>query len=85
MGFEAVQGIPYVRCIGHGGIPVVIEPGATSAPIPSPGVWEESASFAELGQNWHRFGFAVLDFNGEQIEVRYRDDDGTQVRTESIP
>jgi Calcineurin-like phosphoesterase len=85
MGFEAVHRIPFVRCIGHGGIPVAIEPQAASAAIPSPGVWQESGSFEQDGMSWHKFGFAVLDFDGDQVEVRYRDDDGSQPRTERIP
>jgi hypothetical protein len=85
MGFEAVHGIPFVRCIGHGGIPVSLEPQTASAAIPPPGIWQESASFEEGGVSWHRFGFAVLDFDGDQVEVRYRDDDGTQPRSERIP
>jgi Calcineurin-like phosphoesterase len=85
MGFEPTHGIPYVRCIGHGGMPVPVNPQAASAPVPSPGVWEEWGSFEERGASWHKFGFAVFDFSGAQITVRYRDDDGSQPRTESIP
>jgi len=83
MGFEAVQGIPFVRCIGHGGIPVEqLQP--PSAPIPSPGLWQETGTFEENSLNWHKFGFAVLDFDGPQAQIRYRDDDGTETRTESV-
>jgi hypothetical protein len=85
MGFESAHGIPYVRCIGHGGMPVAVEPEAASGSTPAPGVWQESESFEELGASWHKFGFAVLDFSGDQVEVRYRNDDGTQPRTEQIP
>ena len=36
------------------------------------------------GKNWTRFGFAVLDLNGDQLAVRYRDDDGEQTHAETV-
>ncbi|MDQ6775858.1 MAG: metallophosphoesterase [Actinomycetota bacterium] len=82
MGFGEVQGIPFVRCIGHGGIPVLAEP--AGAAIPAPGAWVGSGSFEENGSSWHKFGFAVLDFDGPQVNIRYLDDEGTETRTEEI-
>jgi hypothetical protein len=82
MGFNEVHGIPYARCIGHGGIPVLVE--SAGAAIPSPGLWLESGSFEESGSNWHKFGYAVLDFDGPKIGVGYRDDTGTLTRNEQI-
>jgi hypothetical protein len=82
MGFEEVHGIPFLRCIGHGGIPVPAT--AEDAKIPAPGAWQEFGSFEENDARWNSFGFAVLDFDGPQISVRYRDDEGTQVRAEQI-
>jgi hypothetical protein len=82
MGFEALGDIPFVRCIGHGGIPVLIE--STTAPIQSPGLWQEMGSFAENGSSWHKFGFAVLEFDGPDVHITYHDDDGTQPRSEPI-
>lgn len=32
-----------------------------------------------------RFGFAVVDFNGSQATIRYRDDQGNQVLAEPLP
>jgi hypothetical protein len=82
MGFAESHGIPYVRCIGHGGIPV---PAADPArPIPPPGTWLETGSFEENDSRWNNFGFAVLDFDGPRVSVRYRDDEGTQTRLEQI-
>jgi hypothetical protein len=83
MGFAADQGVEYPRCIGHGGVPVLM-PRAADEPVPAPGLWEERGYLEERGERWARFGFAVLDFNGTRIDVRYRDDTGAQTRTETI-
>src|SRR5262249_38097972 len=68
------------RCIGHGGVPV---PGPAKISLPD-GVWEQAGYVDEGGQRWGRFGFAVLDVVGDEIQVRYRDDTGAVVRTETI-
>jgi hypothetical protein len=59
-------------------------PDETRRAIPPPGLWEESGSFEENALSWHKFGFAVLDLDGSQAQIRYRDDDGTQTRIEQI-
>jgi hypothetical protein len=82
MGFNEVHGIPFVRCIGHGGIPVLAGPPAAS--IPAPGLWESSGSFEENGSSWHQFGFAALDFDGPKLQIRYLDDEGNLKLTEQI-
>ncbi len=83
MGFEPVSGINFVRCIGHGGVPVLMEH-PEGEPIQSPGLWEEREFLERDGDHWQRFGFAVLDMAPDQIEVRYRDELGRQTRTETI-
>ena len=81
MGFaDAEQRIPFVRCIGHGGVPIPVETGA----IPQPGIWLETESYADQGQSWHKFGFAVIDFAGAGGTIRYRDDEGNSTRSEPI-
>jgi hypothetical protein len=82
MGFKDVPGVPFARCIGHGGIPVPA-PDA-SKPLPAPGLWQEDGSFEENDARWSTFGFAVLDFAGAAVTVRYRDDHGVQTRVEQI-
>lgn len=83
MGFTPASGVKFPRCIGHGGVPVLMQHGLDD-PIPPPGAWEER-EFLELdGDHWQRFGFAVLDLAGDRIEVRYRDDLGVQTRAETI-
>jgi Calcineurin-like phosphoesterase len=83
MGFKPVSGVKFARCIGHGGVPVLMEHPA-AAPIPSPGEWEERAFVVQGGDRWQRFGFAVLDMASDRIDVRYRDDLGRQTRAETI-
>lgn len=82
MGFEAAHGIPFLRCIGHGGIPVPAFD--EHAPIPPPGRWQQSGSFEENDARWNNFGFAVLDLDGPRGQIRYLDDQGTQTRLELI-
>jgi hypothetical protein len=83
MGFKPDLGVPFLRCIGHGGVPVLMD---HSGPVPSPGIWEQREFLTADGQNWARFGFAVLDFHGDQVAVRYRNDTGATVPpSEQIP
>jgi hypothetical protein len=76
MGFEADQGVKFPRCIGNGGVPVLVDSGE----IPKPGLWEARDFSDERGDHWARFGFAILDLAGDEIRVRYRNDQGTRWR-----
>jgi hypothetical protein len=83
MGFEEADGVRVPRCIGHGGVPVLM----THTPeekIPQPGLWQECGFSEYRGDHWGRMGFAILDFAGERIEVRYRDEQGSTSREETI-
>ena len=84
MGFQPGQGVPFARCLGRGGVPV-LQPHAPGDPVPVPGAWE-NRSFLEdpAGNHWARLGFAVLDLDGSQMQVRYRDDTGAEIRSEVI-
>ena len=83
MGFEASGGVKIPRCIGHGGVPVLMEHGLND-PYPPPGIWEERDFLEQDGDHWQRFGFAALDLSSDHIDVRYRNDLGDQTRTETI-
>jgi hypothetical protein len=68
MAFEHAK-VPFPRCLGHGGqLLQAHAPGTQPAP---PGTWEETASFRDAGHTWGAFGFAVLDIEGADIDVRY--------------
>jgi hypothetical protein len=83
MGFKPAHGVKFPRCLGHGGVPV-LQTHAEDAPIPAPGEWELRGFLESGGDHWARFGFAVLDLNGDRIDVRYRDDTGAEVWAEVI-
>jgi hypothetical protein len=83
MSYEAAGGVKFPRCIGHGGVPVLMDH-AAGDPIPAPGTWEEREFLKFRGDHWARFGFAILDLAGDRIAVRYRDDQGTLTRSETI-
>ncbi len=75
---------PYLgfgSCIGHGGVPVLLWEGSTP-----PGVrWRFTESEVHEGADrWQLFGFAVLDFADDRIEVQYRDQNGRTVETLTI-
>jgi hypothetical protein len=69
--------------VGHGGVPV-LQTHAPDAPIPAPGAWEPRGFLNISGEHWALFGFAVMDLDGDQIQVRYRDEKGATVKTETI-
>lgn len=83
MGFDSAGGVTFPRCIGHGGVPVLMNH-APGDPVPPPGAWEERGFLEFEGDKWARFGFAILDLDGERIGVRYRDDRGSTTRCEQI-
>jgi Calcineurin-like phosphoesterase len=83
MTYEAAGGVKFPRCIGHGGVPVLMDH-AAGDPVPAPGTWEERDFLTYRGDRWARFGFAILDLAGDHIDVRYRDDQGTVTRSETL-
>jgi Calcineurin-like phosphoesterase len=80
MGFPPQPGVRFPRCMGNGGVPT----SPPDQPTPASVEWEERDVVVDSGQTWLRFGFTVLDLDGERIEVRYRNDRGQCVRTEEI-
>jgi Calcineurin-like phosphoesterase len=80
MGFAESLGVRFPRCIGHGGVPVLIDTGD----FPRPGLWEERGFTEEGGDRWARFGCVILDIHDDRIDVRYRDDRGTTTREEAF-
>jgi Calcineurin-like phosphoesterase len=83
MAFEPSHGVALPRCLGNGGVPVVLRRGVDAA-VPPPGLWEERGFLNDRGEHWGRFGFAVLDLDGPRIAVRYRDDLGRRTRAEVL-
>ncbi len=83
MGFEEHLEVKFPRCLGHGGVPVLMEH-EPDEHIPPPGIWEERGFSQYGGDHWGRMGCAILDLSGGQIHVRYRDEEGTTTREETI-
>lgn len=82
MTFKAWGGVAFPRCIGNGGVPMIAHD--PNAPIPEPGEWEYRASDDHDGQRWARFGFTVLDLDGDHIHASYRDQYGQEVLAEDV-
>lgn len=83
VGYKPAGGVAFPRCIGNGGVPVLMQHSADD-PVPPPGEWEECEYWEADGDRWARFGFAVLDFSGPRIEIRYRNEEGETTRTEAF-
>lgn len=67
--------LDFSTCIGHGGVPVLLNEDAT----PDTVSWRFTESEVHEGQDkWQLFGFAVLDFEGPQITLRYFDQNGNK-------
>lgn len=81
--YTADQGVRNGRCIGHGGVPEYM-PRTDADPYKPPAAWEFRGRKPKLGQPWNTFGFAVLDFDGPRVKVRYVDEDGNCVRREEL-
>ena len=81
--YTAAGGVHYPRCLGNGGVPVLLDP-----PPPAAGrdriEWRSTRSIESEGGHWTRFGFAVIDLDGASLTVRYRDDDGATPHTETV-
>jgi len=80
--YDPYQGID-ARCLGHGGVPVYMTH-AENDPYPAPAFYEYR-DFIDKGlERWALFGFAVLDFDGPEIAVRYIDENGKEHQRERI-
>ncbi len=76
--YEPFGGVEYSRCIGHGGVPVYPVP---EPPDADPRVaWVERDWFDGWIERWALMGFAILDFDGADVQVRYIDETGDEKR-----
>jgi calcineurin-like phosphoesterase family protein len=83
MTYEPAQGVRWGRCIGHGGVPVYMNHDADD-PYPAPGAYEYREFLGSWPERWALFGFAVLDLDGDAIDVRYLDERGKEHLSERI-
>lgn len=78
--YDPRDGVRYGRCIGYGGVPIVAE----TQPNP-PGVSYQFQDFVPGSQpHFARFGFAVMDFNQDQLRVQYLGETGAPHQQENI-
>jgi len=83
MHFRPHGGVAAPRCIGHGGVPSPMWRDHDE-PYPAPASYEYRAQRWSGVEPWALFGFAVLDFDGPTIRVRYIDEDGTEHANEEL-
>jgi 3',5'-cyclic AMP phosphodiesterase CpdA len=81
--YDAFQDVNYPRLIGHGGVPVYMTH-ARDDPLQSPVCYEYRDFIPKGLENWAVFGFAVLDFAGPRITVRYVNERGEVHHEEQI-
>jgi hypothetical protein len=81
--FKSYENVNFGRCIGHGGVPVYMwhQP---NDPYPEPGEYEYRQILDNGLEHWALFGFAVLDFEGPSVHVRYVDENGYEYKSEDI-
>lgn len=80
--YEESESIRYPRCIGHGGVPVIVPP--ENAPRPEGVLYEYRGAQEASSYRWGLFGFVVLDFRSDAIDVRYINERGEEHHREEL-
>jgi hypothetical protein len=78
--YDPAHGIEYPRCIGHAGVPVYVS--GRELPVGVRYAYEEALD--EGFERWALFGFAVLDFAGSRVAVRYVNENGVVHHSEVL-
>jgi len=81
--YDPTENVEYARCVGHGGVPVYMTH-KEGDPYPPPASWEFRDFIRNGLECWALFGFAVLDFDGPKVTVRYIDENGKENRREEL-
>jgi hypothetical protein len=81
--YDPTENVEYARCVGHGGVPVYMTH-KEGDPYPPPASWEFRDFIRSGLECWALFGFAVLDFDGPKVTVRYIDENGKENRREEL-
>ena len=81
--YRSHMNIAFARLVGHGGVPVY-QWKKQSDSVPDPAFYEYRSRFKVGLEQWALFGFAVLDFDGSNIVVRYINEDGLEHTKETI-
>ena len=78
--YQPREGIEYPRCIGHGGVPFYV----SKKKLPFGVSYEYKEGFRDLVEKWNYFGFAVMDFEDQVINVRYINERGNTHHEERL-
>ncbi|MGY4460473.1 metallophosphoesterase family protein [Bradyrhizobium sp. LB13.1] len=81
--YDAFHNVQYPRLIGHGGVPVYMVH-RKNDPLVAPASYELRESISKGFESWAVFGFAILDFDGPLITVRYVNEFGEVHHEEQI-
>jgi hypothetical protein len=77
------EGVGLSSCIGHGGVPLYASHDKDDEPK-APAKYEYFDSIDTGPERWTRMGFAVLDFDGPSVAIRFIDELGVQHYEEKI-
>jgi hypothetical protein len=80
---EPTVNVRAARLIGHGGVPVYMTHRDDGSYI-KPASWEDRRFIQSGLERWAMFGFAILDFEEDAINVSYVDETGTTIKSETI-
>jgi len=80
---EETVNVRAARLIGHGGVPVYMTHKDDNSYI-KPANWEDRRFIQSGLERWAMFGFAILDFEDDKIDVRYVDEMGSTIKSETI-
>ncbi len=83
MTYHSLPRLRFANCLGHGGVPVYQFHKEDDA-VKAPGAWEYKGYLQSGLERWAKFGFAVLDFHGETLHIRYLDEDGALNHEETV-
>ncbi|MCP1783882.1 metallophosphoesterase family protein [Bradyrhizobium japonicum] len=78
--YAPLPDLPYGRLVGHGGVPVWAK-GTSNSPMLE---YVSTGGFRSGLEKFALFGFAVMDFKDDHIDVRYFDEHGELERSETI-
>lgn len=81
--YDPHANVRFGRCIGHAGVPVYMWRDEADA-YPAPARYEHRKFIQNGLERWALFGFAILDFDGPELHVRYVDENGHAHHTETL-
>jgi hypothetical protein len=81
--YEPTVTVRTARLVGHGGVPVYMTHKDDNTYL-KPAVFEDRRFIPRGLEHWAMFGFAILDFEGPEINASYVDETGITIKRETI-